>query len=223
MNTDYLTSRPSAAFVDDDTLMRAAFATLLPQVQVVAVAAAVDDLVRAIPPGEVVDVVVLDLNLNGVRSRSPVVHGRQAVELLAQQGLRVLIYTNESRPLVLLGCLGAGAQGVIHKAEPISRLTDAIETVSQGGMAVTTAIAGFTEAARSAGLIPNLSPRQVDVLRGRARGESYQSIADRLYITKKTAEDYMSAVTRKFADYLAHHSPADLERELGLGSGDLLA
>ena len=31
----------------------------------------------------------------------------------------------------------------------------------------------------------------------------------------------MGGVARKFADFLREHSPADLERHLGLGQGDL--
>ncbi|AEH11692.1 hypothetical protein FsymDg_4443 [Candidatus Protofrankia datiscae] len=32
----------------------------------------------------------------------------------------------------------------------------------------------------------------------------------------------MSAVARKFSAYLRDHSPADLERELGIGPGDFM-
>ena len=60
------------------------------------------------------------------------------------------------------------------------------------------------------------------MLRARARGESFKSIGARLYIAPKTAEEYMSEVTQKFAKYLRHHSAADLEHHLGVGPGDLL-
>ncbi|MGR6997400.1 hypothetical protein ACU686_03640 [Yinghuangia aomiensis] len=57
--------------------------------------------------------------------------------------------------------------------------------------------------------------------RGRARGQSFRSIAARLHITEKTAAGYMDQVKAKFAAYLADHSPADLERYLGLEPPDL--
>lgn len=38
----------------------------------------------------------------------------------------------------------------------------------------------------------------------------------RLFITEKTASGYMDQVKHKFAAYLREHSPADLERALGL-------
>jgi DNA-binding CsgD family transcriptional regulator len=67
-----------------------------------------------------------------------------------------------------------------------------------------------------------LSPRQFDVLRGRAGGESFKSTGARLYIAPKTAEKYMWHVNRRFAAYLRIHSAADLEHLLGVGQGDLL-
>ena len=69
----------------------------------------------------------------------------------------------------------------------------------------------------------HLPERQAQVLRARARGEAYKSIATRLYLSPKTVEGYMSDVSKQFADYLADHSEADLERLLGIGPGDLLA
>ncbi|MFD0538368.1 hypothetical protein ACFQY7_36275 [Actinomadura luteofluorescens] len=54
------------------------------------------------------------------------------------------------------------------------------------------------------------------MLAARARGESFRGIARRLFITEKTASGYMDQVKHKFAAYLREHSPADLERALGL-------
>lgn len=103
------------------------------------------------------------------------------------------------------------------------RLLDAVHTVRAGGLVLTTAVAGLAEVVTRTGGIPDLTDRQREILRSRARGETFRSIAGRLYITKKTAEDHMSAVAVKLAHYLREHSPADLERELGLGPGDLMS
>jgi two-component system nitrate/nitrite response regulator NarL len=148
--------------------------------------------------------------------------GATAVAAVAAAGYRVLIYTNERRRAVLVACLAAGASGVVHKAEPIAELREAITAVAHGEIVITPALVGLAELAERRGGLPTLSPRQRQVLSARARGEPFQSIADRLYISRKTTEEHMAIVTAKFADYLHDHSAADLERQLGFAPGDVL-
>jgi DNA-binding NarL/FixJ family response regulator len=123
---------------------------------------------------------------------------------------------------VLAGCLAAGASGIVHKAEPIAALRTAISRVASGEFVITQALVGLAELVERLGELPTLSPRQREVLSARARGESFRSIAQRLFISPRVAEEYMAVVTAKFADFLRDHSAADLERLLGLAPGDLL-
>lgn len=209
------------ACVDDDTVIRNGLAHLLPaHLEVVATAARAEALLAA-PDGLSVDVLLLDLALAGVGGK-PVLQGRRAVERLTAAGFQVLVYTNDRRRLVLAGCLAAGARGIAHKAEPIERLVAAVEIVAAGGIAVTTALTGLAETVALAGELPDLPPRQLEILQARARGEPFKSIAARLFITRKTAEEHMASVTAKFADFLRTRSPADLERALGVSPGDLM-
>ena len=97
----------------------------------------------------------------------------------------------------------------------------AIDEVARGGTVVTLALAGLAEAVRDHGGMRRLTPRQREILAARARGESFRSIGQRLFISERTAQDHMNHVNEAFADYLATHSPADLERDLGIGPGDL--
>lgn len=208
--------------IDDDTLIRVGVATLLPGLDVVATYPHVEDLLAA--PVEA-DVVLLDLCLaDGLDSETvpALLQGADGVVALAQAGYRVLIYTNERRRLVLAGCLAAGAVGVVHKVEPLEHVVEAAQQVAAGEIVITAALAGLAEVVERHGQLPRLSPRQLDVLRLRARGETYKGIGRKLFISAKTAEEYMGEVNRRFADYLVSHSPADLERLLGVGAGDLL-
>ena len=66
-----------------------------------------------------------------------------------------------------------------------------------------------------------LTERQRVILSARARGEKFDSIARRLFISRKVAEEHWAAVARKYASFLRDHSPADLERLLGLEPVDL--
>lgn len=205
------------AVVDDDTVVREGLKVLLhPEISTM-LFSSVEDLLRIRPQ---VGVVLLDLELVGtVNTRQ--VQGRCAVEAVSQHW-PVLIYTNERRGHVLASCLAAGASGVIHKAEGIDDLKRAVGAIAQGQVIITTALAGLAEAITRLGSLPSLSPRQIDVLHGRARGEPYKVIASRMGIARKTAEEHMAIVSSRFATYLRNHSAADLERALGLGQGDLL-
>lgn len=104
-------------------------------------------------------------------------------------------------------------QGIVHKAEPMSALSAARE------IGITQALVGLAELAERRAALPKLSDPQGQLLSGRARGESFQSIA---FITRRAAKEHMSIVTAKFATYLQTHSAAGLERLLGFDDGELL-
>ncbi|TYB49838.1 response regulator transcription factor [Actinomadura chibensis] len=198
--------------MDDDTLIRDGLRVLVPGLDVVAACRDVAEFLAVRPR---VEVVLLDLTLTGTAT-DPVLQGTDAVAALAADGWRVLVYTNERRRAVLVACLNAGARGIVHKAEPLPVLGAAAADVAAGRIVITQALTGLAELAGRRGRLPGLSPRERDVLAGRARGESFRGIARRLFITEKTAAGYMDQVKHKFAAYLREHSPADLERALGL-------
>jgi two-component system nitrate/nitrite response regulator NarL len=199
--------------VDDDTIMRDGLALLVPSLEVVATFATAEAFLAARPA---VQVVLLDLKLAGTGSAAGGLYGVRAVEAVAAAGYRVLVYTNERRRAVLAGCLAAGGRGVVHKAEPLQALAAAAAEVAAGRIVITQALTGLAEVADRRGRLPGLSPRERQILAGRARGESFRSIAERLFITEKTAAGYMDQVKDKFATFLRRHSPADLELALGL-------
>lgn len=111
---------------------------------------------------------------------------------------------------------------MIHKTQSLQELADAITAVHNGQTVITPALTGLAEAIDRYGHLPALTPRQRQVLAGRARGKTFRRVASELGISEKMAHEHMSAVTTKFADYLRTHSPTDLERDLGLAQGDLL-
>ncbi|MFC1418431.1 DNA-binding response regulator [Streptacidiphilus cavernicola] len=206
------------AAVDDDTVIRRGLPLLLRNVDVVGGYPSIDGLLQDAPQ---VEVVLLDLVLRGTGGPGPV-QGAAAIRAVARAGYRILIYTNERRPAVLVTCLAAGAHGIVHKAEPVDALEAAIAAVADGEVVITQALVGLAELAERRGELPTLTERQRQVLAARSRGERFQSIADRFYITRKTAEEHMAVVNGKFADFLRDHSPADLERLLGIAPGDVL-
>jgi DNA-binding NarL/FixJ family response regulator len=200
------------AAIDDNTIIRDSLCTLFPAWDVVGCFRDTEALLSARPQA---DVVIVDLNLAGT-GPAPALQGPDAVREVAQAGYRVLVYTSEVRRTILVNCLAAGAQGIVHKAEPLQALGDAVGAVAAGQIVITQELTGLAELAERHEQLPDLSPREREVLAGRARGESFRSIARRLYITPQTATGYMNGVKDKFAAYLRDHSPADLEYYLGL-------
>lgn len=206
------------AVIDDDTIVREGLAALLPGIHVIATYERPERLLAEHPE---LDVVILDLNLNGIGGAG-MPHGASAVRVLSDAGYAVLIYTNENRRVVLAGCLAAGARGIVHKTETLDALGVAARAVTCGHVVITAALVGLAEIVERRGQLPSLSPRQRQVLAGRARGETFRRIARALGISEKVAHEYMGDVSTKFADYLRSHSAADLEHHLGIGDGDLL-
>lgn len=211
-------ARLRVAFVDDDTVIRVGTPMLLDSIDSAGGFASVEELLQAHPPA---DIVLLDLHLTGT-GRVDVTQGANAIGVVTKAGYRVLIYTNERRREVLAGCLAAGAHGVVHKAEPLERVADALAAVSRDEVVITTALAGLAELVERWGELPSLTPRQRQVLSRRARGEQYQQIASHLGIGVRTVEGHLADIGARFAQYLRHHSAADLERYLGVGPGDVL-
>lgn len=206
--------------VDDDTFIREAAGHLLEDVEVVGQYPRVEHLLQAKPSA---DVVLLDLHLRGPDEDPRATrHGLAGVRAAVEAGYQTLIYTNERRREVLAVCLVAGAAGVVNKTAPTATLRKALDAVASGGSVVPTSLVGLVEAFSADGSLGQLPPRQTEVLRARARGEQFKSIARRLEIDERTVEHHMYEVTRRFRDYLRSHSVADLEHRLGLGKGDLL-
>ena len=212
--------RTRVVCVDDDTPIREGLPHLLPDVDMVATFARVEHLLQRRPAA---DLILLDLHLLAPDEEANATrHGLRGVQAVTNAGYRTLIYTNEQRRGVLAVCLAAGANGVVFKTSSMPALREAVTVVAGGGTVIPTSLAGLVEKYSSLGHLGQLSPRQLEVLRARARGEPFKSIARRLGIDQRTVEDHMYAVTRRFADYLRTHSLDDLEHELGIAPRDLL-
>jgi len=215
-----VTDRPRVVVIDDSTVIRGGFATVHPEVKVVATYASVEQFEAA--PVEC-DVVVLDLLLRGPQGTGTgTKQGRAAIRAVRARGLPVCLYTDERRAIVLALCLRAGAHGVVHKSDQPAVTVRAIEDVRAGNVVVTQSLVGLTELLDRRGAPLELSPRQRQVISRRARGRHWADIAGELYITEDTAREHYRAACAKLRDYLRHTSPGDIERAVGLAPGDVL-
>ncbi len=204
--------QPTVAVVDPHTLARTALPLVLPELTFVGSFRTPDELLAAAAPAEVV---LLEIP-RGALDHPPLLAWTEAVERLVRAGHRVCIHTFERSRVMLLGCLDAGATAIAHKSDPLDELRAAVLATATGQLLVTGSLSGLAELARDRTALPALTERQRLVLSARARGEKFDSIARRLFISRKVAEEHWAVVARKFAGFLRDHSAADLERLLGL-------
>jgi DNA-binding NarL/FixJ family response regulator len=216
-------NHPVVALIDDDSQTRLSFAMAFPELTVCGAWNEVEGFLRSRPPA---DLVILDLRL-APASRHLELQGPRAVAALVNVGYRVCVYTDGDRLLVLAQCFGAGAIGLVRKSDAIEGNRLAFELAASGQEVMPAGMAELANLLQRRRSYPELTQRQTEVLTARARGESFPSIAARLFITVPVARDHLAAAMRRVAIFLRQvelepdASPADVERALGLAPGDL--
>ena len=191
---------------DDEHLLRAALAALLPldgTIEVVAQAedggGAVAATLRHRP-----DVLVIDLEMPGMDGLEAV-----AAILAERPEQRVLMLTRHARPGVLRRALKLGVAGFMSKgAEP----EDIAEVVGE----LHTGRRWIAHDVLEASVIDDspLTDREADVLRETREGYSVKDIARRLHLAPGTVRNYLSSAMQKTA-VGTRHDAARIARERG--------
>ncbi|HEY5848315.1 MAG TPA: response regulator transcription factor [Microlunatus sp.] len=181
----------SVLLVDDQALIRQAFAALLElETDLTVVGQAADaaiavEVVAARRP----DVVLMDVQLGAGED------GLSATARItaAHPGTRVIVLTTFGRPGYLRRAMEAGAVGFIVKDAPADRLVEAIRRVHRGLRVVDPALAA---ASLSIGTSP-LTDRETEVLAAAAGGETTSAIAASVFLTEGTVRNHLSAAMGK--------------------------
>ena len=186
--------------VDDHAVLRAGVRALLemqPGLEVVGEASDGQSAItraRELRP----DVVLMDIGMPGP-------DGLTATrEILASSPqTRVLFLTQHENKEYVLPALKLGASGYVLKRAEGDELITAIRTVHEGGTFLDPAIAStlISEVSRDGktpeDLFESLSEREREVLVMLARGETYQQIAEALFISTKTVDFHRANIMRK--------------------------
>lgn len=137
------------------------------------------------------DLVLMDLRMPGI-------DGDQATAriLAAQPGIRVVILTTYETDASILTAIEAGASGYLLKAAPQEELLAGIRSVSRGEVALAPSIAAMLVKRVKAPAV-SLSPRETEVLRLVAAGNSNPSIATALFVSEATVKTHLLHVFEK--------------------------
>ena len=143
-----------------------------------------------------------------------------ARELLARQpDLGVILYTGDNDAELLYSGLDSGARGYALKAGTMDELVGAIERIAEGGSYIDPRLDRILLSPRATANIPQLSPREREVMHLMAEGLTAETIGERLGISVETVRTHVRNVIRKLqARNRVHAVALALERgEIALG------
>ena len=186
-----------ALVADDHPVVRAGLVALLdaaPDIDVVGTASsgeAAVELAAELRP----DVVLMDLRMTGIdgdEATAQIVAGRPET--------RVIILTTYENDDAILRAISAGASGYLLKAAPEDELLAGIRAVAAGEVALAPSVSRLLvqrAAAPATPSAPELSPRELEVLRLVSQGLSNRAIGERLYVGEATVKTHLLHVFAK--------------------------
>jgi DNA-binding NarL/FixJ family response regulator len=178
--------------VDDHPLVREGLRARLATVAGIEVAGEAADAAEAFAQVDALqpDLVLMDVGMKQTNG----------IELTARlrerhPALRVLMLSMYDNPEYVHRALAAGASGYVLKEAPSDEIVAAIAAVTSGGTFLGSGLAARTP--RGAGDRPLLSPRESELLRCLAAGQSSKQIAESLGMSVRTVETHRQNIRRK--------------------------
>ncbi len=179
--------------VDDHEALREGLAALLGQsgIEVLGAAgnvAAGMDLITVADP----DVALVDIRLP---DGDGIALTRELLELRPELG--VVLYTGDADAELLYDGLDSGARGYALKAGSMGELVGAIERVAAGGTYVDPRLDRILLSPRATARVPQLSPREREIMHAMAEGLTAERIGDELTVSVETVRTHVRNVIRK--------------------------
>jgi len=180
---------------DDHPIVRGGIVALLesaPDVEVIGQAATGTQAVELALELEP-DLVLMDLRMPGLTG------DRATAAILAvKPAIRVVVLTTYETDSSILSAIEAGASGYLLKAAPQEEILAGIRSVARGEVALAPAIAAMLVQRVKQPVIA-LSPRETEVLRLVASGNSNPAIATALFVSEATVKTHLLHAFEKLA------------------------
>lgn len=188
---------------DDHEVVRTGLRMLLdsqPDFEVVAEASDTDSARRYVR-GHHPKVLVLDLNMPGGSSLEAIPAMREEFP-----DTQIVVLTMQKEPAFAREALSAGALGYVLKEAAHAELVEAVRRAAVGESYLNPRLGARMASEPPPGPPDDLSPREVDVLRLIALGNTNTEIGEQLYLSVRTVETHRSHIQQK----LRLQSRADL-------------
>jgi two-component system response regulator NreC len=137
------------------------------------------------------DVLILDLHMPGEPSLPAIARLRED-----HTGTRVIVLTAQRDPSFAAEALRLGAAGYLPKEAAEDQLLEAIRVAAGGGTYLEPQL-GARLAATAGVTPPELTDRELEVLRLIARGQTNREVAERLFLSVRTVETHRARLQRK--------------------------
>ena len=150
------------------------------------------DFVRRNP----VDLIISEVDL-------PELNGITALRDIKKEHkhINILMFSHQPEEIYAISTIKAGASGYLSKTANITKLTDAINKIQEGGVYLSEKMDKhhkYTDASKSrARLFKRLSTREVEVLKLLSIGRKNKEIAEELSINEKTVSTYKARLYKK--------------------------
>jgi len=182
---------------DDHPVIRDGIKTILLKEKGIVLVATVEnglELLNVLKDNQA-DVILMDVNM-------PEMNGIEATKRVREEypKTKVLSFSQYDEKRFVKQLLKSGANGYLLKNAAASELIKAIKIVSEGGVYLSEELPnvfGEKPKRRSNYLFPELSPRELDVLKEICKEKSTQEIADILFISHNTVETHRAHLLLK--------------------------
>jgi DNA-binding NarL/FixJ family response regulator len=155
-----------------------------------------EDVSKLLESGGEVDLILLDLNMPGVRGFSGLMYLRAQYP-----SVPIVVVSANDDPSVIRRCMDLGTSGFIPKTLGIEEMRAAIKRVLEGGVwtppDVDLTAGADTETTNLMARLASLTPQQVRVLMMLSEGLLNKQIAYELSVSEATVKAHVSAILQK--------------------------